>query len=372
MTNVARPRSEHSTTVGSIADRLNAEVFGDRNLPISGASSLSKATANDITFVSDAQNSRSLKSTTAGACIIARQVSKDIPAELFTPAKGKPVLLVVDDALDAFLLILADFRPQRTRANIGVSPLAYVSPRAVLGADCNVYPGAYIADDAVLGKGCDVHPGAYIGAGCQVGDNCVFHPHSVLYPDVTIGDRVILHASATIGADGFGYRFRGGKFEKIPQLGTVRVDNDCEIGACTTVDRGMIGSTVIGEGTKLDNLVMIGHNCELGKHNVLVSQVGFAGSVTTGDYVRCAGHVGVGDHVHLGTGCTLAAKAGVHKDVPAGETQVGVPAGPVKEQFRVVMAMQKLPEMKKQLELLTRQVAELQRAIGTAAAEKAA
>src|SRR4029077_11717067 len=150
---------------------------------------------------------------------------------------------------------------------------------------------------------------------------------------------------------------------KTPQRGSVEIGDDCEIGACTTIDRGMIGGTVIGEGTKLDNLVMIGHNCELGRHNAFASQVGLAGSVTTGDYVRCAGQVGVADHVHLGRGCTLGAKAGVHKDIPEGETQIGYPSRPEQEQLRIVMATGKVPEMRKQLRELEARVEELGRLV---------
>jgi UDP-3-O-[3-hydroxymyristoyl] glucosamine N-acyltransferase len=198
-----------------------------------------------------------------------------------------------------------------------------------------------------------------IGAGCRIGDQTTLYPNVVLYADVTVGSRVIIHAGAVLGADGFGYRFRQQRFEKIPQLGTVRIEDDVEIGACATIDRGMIGPTVIGEGTKLDNLVMVAHNCELGKHNVIVSQVGFAGSVTTGDFVRCAGKVGVADHVHLGTGCTLGAGTGVHKDIPAGETWVGYPARPHDEAFRIVMAQTKLPEMRQRMRELEKQLGKL-------------
>ena len=174
-----------------------------------------------------------------------------------------------------------------------------------------------------------------------------------------VGNRVILHAGAVIGADGFGYRTVNGRHERIPHFGTVRIEDDVEVGANTTIDRAMVDETVIGQGTKLDNLVMIGHNCEIGRHNLIVSQVGFAGSVTTGDYVVCAGQVGIADHVHLGSRWVLGAKAGVHKDVPDGERHVGVPAVPEVECMRVVMALQKLPEMRQQFRKLERQVAEL-------------
>jgi UDP-3-O-[3-hydroxymyristoyl] glucosamine N-acyltransferase len=186
------------------------------------------------------------------------------------------------------------------------------------------------------------------------------HPHVVLYPDVVLGDRVVIHANAVIGADGFGYRLRQGRFEKVPQLGFVLVGNDVEIGACTTIDRGMIGPTVIGEGTKLDNLIMIGHNCELGRHNIFASQVGLAGSVTTGDYVTCAGQAGIKDHVHLGTGCTLGSKAGVHNDIPAGERHMGVPSRPAHEAFQILAAMVKGPELRKQVRRLESRLADLE------------
>jgi UDP-3-O-[3-hydroxymyristoyl] glucosamine N-acyltransferase len=182
-----------------------------------------------------------------------------------------------------------------------------------------------------------------------------------------IGDRAIIHAGAIIGADGFGYRLRDGRQEKVTHFGTVRIEADVELGACTTVDRAMIGETVIGEGTKIDNLVMVAHNCELGKHNVLTSQVGLAGSVTSGDYVVCAGQVGVADHVHLGTGCVLGSRSGVHKDIPAGETQIGAPSQPAAEAMKVFMAQRKLPallktvrDMEAQISKLTAQLEQLQ------------
>jgi UDP-3-O-[3-hydroxymyristoyl] glucosamine N-acyltransferase len=162
-----------------------------------------------------------------------------------------------------------------------------------------------------------------------------------------------------IGADGFGYRFSGGKFEKIPQLGTVHIHDDAEIGACTTVDRGAVGPTIIGKGSKIDNLVMIAHNCEVGQHNVFASQVGLAGSTTTGNYVRLGGQVGIRDHVRLETGCTVGAKAGVHKDIPAGETWLGIPATPEAEQKRMLISMKRIPNMRDDVRNLEKQIAAL-------------
>ncbi|MFO1023423.1 MAG: UDP-3-O-(3-hydroxymyristoyl)glucosamine N-acyltransferase, partial [Planctomycetales bacterium] len=243
---------------------------------------------------------------------------------------------------------------------VGLSPQATIHPSATFGVNCHVFPGAYIAANVSLGRDCVVHPGAVISENCRIGDGCRIHPNAVLYPNVILGSRVILHANAVLGADGFGYRFRNGAFQKIPQLGWVVVEDDVEIGAAATIDRGMIGPTVIGQGTKIDNLVMIGHNCEIGKHNAFASQVGFAGSVTTGDYVRCAGQVGVADHVHLGTGCSLGAKAGIHKDMEGGKAYLGIPAVEEREQIKLVMSMKKIPELRRQMKDLEDQVQQLQ------------
>lgn len=341
-------------TVDLLSDQLGAEVRGDRRPVLRGAESLEKAGPHDISFVCNESNVRRLAGSRAGAVLIGR---KDVAAVSECP--GLPTLLVVDDAQAAFIQVLQQFRPQRPRLEIGVSDAAHVAPDAQIGAGTNVFPGAYIADDVVIGENCDIHPGAYVGPGCRLGDQVTLHPNVVLYADVVVGSRTVIHACAVIGADGFGYRLEQGRYVKIPQLGSVRIGEDVEIGACTTVDRGMIGPTVIGEGTKLDNLIMIGHNCELGRHNAYASQTGFAGSVTTGDYVRCAGQVGVADHLHLGDGSTLGAKAAVHKDVPAGETHLGYPARRESEQIRIVIAQSRLPEMRRMLQKLQTQVTQL-------------
>jgi len=345
-------------TLGQLAARVAGEVRGNAALEIHAAASLRKAGPHDISFAGDEKHLRKLAESPAGACIVGRKYRD---SQILTDAR--PSLLFVDDPQDAFISVLREFRGASPRPRVGVSPAATISDSATIGPDCNIYSGAFVDENVVIGARCDLYPGTYVGRDCRIGDDCVLYPHAVLYADVRLGDRVIVHASAVLGADGFGYRFRNGRFEKIPQLGWVAVENDCEIGACATIDRGMIGATVIGEGTKLDNLVMIGHNCELGKHNAFAAQVGLAGSVTTGDYVRCAGQAGVADHVHLGRGCTLGAKAGVHKDIPEGETQIGYPARPEQEQLRIVMATGKVPEMRKALRELEVRVEKLTRLV---------
>jgi UDP-3-O-[3-hydroxymyristoyl] glucosamine N-acyltransferase len=197
-------------------------------------------------------------------------------------------------------------------------------------------------------------------AGCQIGEQVTIFPNAVLYENTVVGPRSVIHAGAVLGAYGFGYVSSGGKHQLSAQLGYVEVGADVEIGACSTIDRGTYGPTVIGEGTKIDNLVMIGHNCRIGRHNMLCSQVGIAGSTTTGDYVIMAGQAGVRDHVTIGDRAVLGAKAGVPNDVPADTMVFGIPARPEREQKLIFAAIARLPELRRQVKALVAAVARLQ------------
>lgn len=342
-------------TVGALAASLGGEVIGDADRAVSNALALSKAGPDCVTFLGDETKTRDLSGATAAAVLISHARVEELTDDL----RSAHTFIIVDDALDGFLGILKQFRSERPRSTIGISPRAIVAETATLGEGVNVFPGAYIGENVVVGSNCDIHPGAHIGEGTTLGDDVTIHANAVVYFDVEIGNRVIIHAGAVIGADGFGYRFRDGRFEKIPQLGTVQIQDDVEIGANTTIDRGMIGPTIIAEGTKLDNLIMIAHNCEIGRHNAFASQVGIAGSSTTGDYVRAGGQVGIGDHLNIGTGASLAASSGHHKDVPAGETWAGAPARPIEEAIRILMAQGKLPEIRSTVRSMQKQITKL-------------
>ncbi|MCA9069175.1 MAG: UDP-3-O-(3-hydroxymyristoyl)glucosamine N-acyltransferase [Planctomycetaceae bacterium] len=348
-------------TVEQISVQVAAEVRGDASLTISGAAALDKAREGEIAFVANASHSRNLKNCEASALLVNQKLSQapefaDVPQ----------TLLIVEDAKQAFLRVLEIFHPPRRRASIGISSHATVHPLTRIGHNTNVHPGAHIAEDVVIGENCEIHPGVCIGPGCRIGDEVTIYPNAVIYHDVILGNRVIIHAGAVIGADGFGYQLLEGRHKKLPHFGIVRIEDDVEIGANTTVDRAMIGATVIGEGTKIDNLVMIAHNCELGQHNLLASQTGFAGSVTSGEYVVCAGQVGIADHVHLGAGAILAAQSGIPKTIPGGKTYMGSPAQPDKEAHKQYVASRRLPkmltqfrEMAAQIETLKSQIQEL-------------
>lgn len=342
-------------TVDTLAAQLSGEVRGDGSVIISAARSLDKSSEGDIAFVADEAHGRNLKNCRASALLVGHVLSEspflnDLPQ----------TILIVSDAKRAFLEILTIFQPPRPRAGFGISSRAIVHPTAQVGFHTNIHPGAHIAEDVVIGEYCDVYPGVYVGPGCRIGDHAVLHPNVVLYQDVILGRRVVLHAGVVIGADGFGYQLVDGAHQRLPHFGTVRIEDDVEIGANTTVDRALVGETVIGKGTKIDNLVMVAHNCELGQHNLLASQVGFAGSVTTGKYVVCAGQVGVADHVHIGEKAVLGAQSGVPKSLPGGKTYLGSPALPDSESHKHFMASRRLPQMREQLRVLAADVKTMQ------------
>lgn len=344
--------------VGAIAELVGGEVVGDASLEITDVAPIHRAGGEHLTFADSRRNLNRLAECDAG-CVILTPESGAGRRENWRPEN----YILVDDPLGATIELLHQLRPQNANGNGGISPEAIISPTAQLGENVTVAPGATVGENTVVGNNCRIHAGVVIGADCVLGDDVELYPNVVLYDRVKIGNRVMVHASAVIGTDGFGYRMVNGQREKLPHFGIVRIEDDVEIGAGTTIDRAMIGETVIGQGTKIDNLVMIAHNCEVGKNNVIVGQVGFAGSVTTGDYVVIAGHVGVADHVHLGDRCVIGSKAGVHKDVPDGETYIGLPATPAAEAMRVAMAQKKLPDALTTVRSLESQVAELQRQI---------
>lgn len=338
-------------TVESLAALVKGTVRGDCLCAIDDAAAIEAASSSAVTFVLNEMQLRRLKECRAAAIVVDGKIADTVSQA------SNAALIVVDDAQAAFQAVLPLFRKVRDRPARGISSHAQISGSAKVGTDCYVAPGVVIDEDVVIGSNCDLHAGVVIGAGCRIGDNTILHPNVVLYHDVELGSNVIVHAGAVIGADGFGYRFAGGKFVKIPQLGNVQIHDHVEIGACSTIDRGAIGPTVVGEGTKIDNLVMIAHNCEIGSHNVFASQVGIAGSSSTGDYVRLGGQAGLRDHIHLNTGCSVGAKGGVTKDIPAGETWIGIPAMPESEQKRQFVAIKRLPEIRDQVHSLEMQVA---------------
>ena len=335
-------------TLAELAALVDGRVTGDGDLVIRGAAPLGDAQPGDITLIDKADRGDLLASTKASAAVI--------PSLLDAP--GFPAVRV-EDTHRAFALIISRFRPPRAKSAIGVSPAAIVSPTAILGSGVDVHPQATIGDDVEIGDGATIHSGVRIMAGTKIGANATIFPNAVLYENTIVGAGCIIHAGAVLGAYGFGYSLRDGRHELSAQLGNVVVGADVEIGANTTIDRGTYGSTVIGEGTKIDNLVMVAHNCHVGRHNMLCAQVGIAGSTSTGDNVVMAGRVGVRDHVHIGEQAVLGAMAGIINDVPDGATMVGIPATPARDQAIRLATIARLPDMRRQLKKLQGAVDEI-------------
>jgi UDP-3-O-[3-hydroxymyristoyl] glucosamine N-acyltransferase len=335
-----------TTTVRQLADHVRGELLGDGDLSIASARTLSEAGPHDITFVEGDKHLHAWHESKAGAAIVPLNV----------PVNGRPIIRVADP-LAAFAAVVVAFRGSRAPAATGrIDPASSVHPTAKIGPGTTVGPFAVIGEGVVVGANCVIHAGVSVGRFCTLGDGVLLHPHVAIYDDCKLGDRVTVHANAVIGADGFGYRTQQGKHTKVPQLGTVEIGDDVEIGACTTIDRGTFGPTRIGAGTKIDNLVMIAHNCQIGRGNLLVSQVGIAGSSTTGDFVVMAGQVGVGDHVDIGSGSVIGAKSGVPKDLPAGSKVLGAPARPDRDEIRILMSLEKLPQLRKDVQQIKKKL----------------
>ena len=338
-------------TLKDAADFVGGTHHGPDHTILRGAGTLSSARQGELTFVESKQALERLEHSPAAAVLV----------PLGLCPEDRPYIQV-DDVREAFAKFVSHFRPPRPLTRTGISSAAHISDTATIAHDVDVHPGAVVHDDVRIDQGCTIHANVVIMPGCRIAENVTIFPGAVLYEDTIIGPRCIVHANAVLGAYGFGYDTVAGQHQLGAQLGFVELEADVEIGAGTMVDRGSYGATTIGSGTKIDNLVMIAHNCRIGRHNLICSQVGVAGSSSTGDYVVMAGQVGVPDHIHVGNEVTLGAKSGVMRDVPSGATMIGIPATPERDQMQKQAALARLPEMRKQLRSLQRLVDKLAQA----------
>lgn len=347
-------RTRNTMTVSDIAQRIGATVLGSSELTITGVEFIERAGANDLAFVGSQKNISRVSSTAAVVIIAPSDVADELAVF------SDKTFLLVKEAETAFLQIAELLLPKTVIKQVGISPQAVVSSSAIIGAKSNIHPFAVVGDDVQLGENCNIASGAIIGDGCILGDNVHVDAHAVLYPNCVIGNDVSIQATAVIGPEGFGYRTVNGGHERLPHVGIVRVEDDVHIGAGTTIDRAKMGETLIGGGTRLDNQVMIAHNCQIGSHNLICSQTGVAGSSTTGSYVVLAGQVGVADHVNIGAQAVIGAKSGVHRDMPPQGTYLGAPARKADDVFLEMGALRRLPKIRKTVKQLEKQVAELQ------------
>jgi UDP-3-O-[3-hydroxymyristoyl] glucosamine N-acyltransferase len=329
-------------TIQQLAALVQGEVRGDGAVLIDAARPLAEAEPGHISFLEGERHLRHLKTCRASAVVAPVALAARLSDPTLLP-EPTPAFLLVADALSAFVTVVQSLQGAAPAPPTGIDPLASVHPSAVLGPEVSIAPFAVVGAGCVLGARCRLDSGVVLGRNCRLGDDVTLHPNVVLYDGTVLGHRVLIHANAVLGADGFGFRFHQGRHHKVPQLGSVEVGDDVEIGACSTIDRGTFQATRIGEGSKIDNLVMIGHNCRIGPHNVLAGQVGIAGSSTTGSHVVMAGQVGIADHVHIGDGARLGGRSGVAQDIPPGERMLGAPARTEREAKRILLSLDRLP-----------------------------
>jgi UDP-3-O-[3-hydroxymyristoyl] glucosamine N-acyltransferase len=337
----------NTLTASQIAEQLGGEIVGDGSVKITGIAPADSAKAGDLTFA-EKENYLAAAEQSAASAIL-------VPAGFQSATK---VLIRVKDPRIAIAKALPLFFPPESHQP-GIHESAAIHPTAQIDASAHVGPHCAVGAGVRLGKRSVLMGGNHVGRDSKIGDDVCLHPNVVLYAKTQIGNRVIIHAGTVIGSDGYGYVFDQGQHRKILQVGNVIIHDDVEIGANTAIDRGALGATIIGQGTKIDNLVHVAHNVVMGRHCLVLGQVGFAGSTHLGDYVVIASQSGIAGHLKIGNQSTVGAKSGVMRDVPDGGVVLGYPAAPDKQAKRQWVALAQLPDMIRQLRELERQVEDL-------------
>jgi UDP-3-O-[3-hydroxymyristoyl] glucosamine N-acyltransferase len=334
-----------SFTATEIAKLVGGEVVGDGNAILKNFAPAESAQSGDLTFAENEDYFARAEQSAATAIIADNRFSST-----------KKILVRVPNARVAFAKALALFFPEPKFA-AGIHPTAVVAKSAQIDPTAHVGPHCAVGERVKLDMNSVLQGGNFVGDDSKLGEDVNLFPNVTIYPRTEIGNRVRIHAGTVVGSDGFGYVLDGGVHRKVPQIGNVVIGDDVEIGANATIDRGALGSTVIGKGTKIDNLVQIAHNVEIGEHCIVIAQAGISGSTKLGKYVILAGQAGLAGHLKIGNQVTVAAQSGVMHDIPDGEKWFGYPAQPDKEFKRQIIAQRKLPE-------LLKRVAELEKKLG--------
>lgn len=339
--------------VSELARLVGGAIVGNPDLVLRDVNSLELAKSDELSFVSSPKHFKEADHSQAG-CVIA---PKGYPSMTKT-------VIVVDHPKAAFVKAMWVFRPERYVAT-GIHPTAVIDPSATIGSEVSIGPQVTIGKEAKIGHRVRIGPGTSVGDRVHIGEGTLIYPNVTLYHGVVIGPRVIIHAGSVIGADGFGFVLEGGRHLKVPQLGNVVIEDDVEIGANCTIDRATFGSTVIGRGTKTDNLVHIAHNVRVGEHSILVAQVGIAGSSKIGNYVTLAGQVGIADNVTVGDYVTVGGKSAVITSQKVGphETVWGIPARPIEKTKRQLATLARLPKLLDRLRKLEERLEALEEAL---------
>lgn len=334
-------------TAAELAEKLQGQVVGDGSVLLTGLAPANHARAGELTFAETPEYFAAAEASEAAAVLVSQP---------FTSAKK--VLIRVANPRVALARLLPLFFPPDEQVQ-GIHPAATIDPTAVIDPTAHIGPGCRVGARSHVGARSVLMGGNDVGQGCRIGEDVFLYPNVVLYRGTHVGDRVVIHAGTVIGSDGFGYVMDEGRHRKILQLGNVIIQNEVEIGANCAIDRGTFGPTVIGEGTKIDNLVHVAHNVSMGKHCIIMGQSGFAGSTSLGNYVVVASQSGVADHVKLGNQAMVGAKSGVMRDVEERGRVLGIPAAPDRQAKRQMIAAQHLPEMLRRIHQLEKEVEHL-------------
>lgn len=337
-----------------IADFLGGTVDGNPEVKVSNFSKIEEGQPGTLTFLANPKYEHYIYNTEASIVLVNNDFS---PAEQITAT-----LVKVENAYAALAMLL-NLVEQSKPKKAGISSTAFIAASATVGDDCFVGNFAYIGENVKLGKNCQIYPNAYIGDGVTIGDNCILYPHATIYNGCKVGNNCILHAGSVIGSDGFGFAPEGDNYKKIPQLGNVILEDNVEVGANTTIDRAVMGSTIIHQGVKLDNLVQIAHNVEVGENTVMAAQVGIAGSVKIGSHCMFGGQAGLSGHIHIADHVVFGAQSGVISDIKEAKTVLGAPAIDAKKFMRSSAIFNRLPDMYRTLGQLQREIEQLKKEI---------
>lgn len=334
-------------TLQQLADHVSGKVVGDPNVVIESVSTLHTAGAGQITFLSNIKYLNDVKDTGASAVIVAQESEVEINQ------------IVAKDPYYALQQIVVLIHGYRTNKPVGISDKSNVAETATLGEGCNVNDFVTISDNVKVGKNCYFYPGVFVGPDTTIGDDCIFYPNAVVFNDCVIGNRVIVQSNASVGEDGFGFSTHNGEHHKIPQIGRVILEDDVEIGANSGIERGTLDDTVIGKGTKIGDLVAIGHGTTIGPHCLLVAQVGVSGSTEIGHHCVFGGQVGIVGHIKIGDMVRVGAQSGVAANLENGKTYLGSPAIDASKAKRSMVILQYLPEMKNRIKKLEKKLEKL-------------
>ncbi len=335
-----------------IAEFIQGTIVGDENATVHTFAKIEEGMPGAISFLSNPKYTHYIYDTQSSIVL----VNKD-----FEPEKEiKATLIKVDNAYESLAKLLNLYEMSKPKKT-GIDPLAYIAPTAKIGQNVYIAPFACVGDNAEIGDNTSLHPHATVGSGAKVGSNCILYPHVTVYHDCRVGNNCILHAGSVVGADGFGFAPSPEGYEKIPQIGIVILEDNVEIGANTCIDRATMGATVIRKGVKLDNLIQIAHNVEVGSHTVMASQVGVAGSTKIGEWCMFGGQVGVAGHITVGNKVNMGAQSGVNGSVKDGKALIGTPPIEFKNYFKSSAVFKKLPDMYLELASLKKELDELKK-----------